>query len=119
MPSLATACMSAALLSTQLCPMAVLGNLPACLSLTVNCLQLAGTAMLVLLNCIASLPSMSALQVAASAGMASRAVSRVAAVVFFGIIMCLSAGVMPCIARRVHETWCAEPHYVSPTHAGF
>ena len=46
----ATPCASAALLSSQLWPIAALGILPTCLSFTVNCLQLAGTAMAVLLN---------------------------------------------------------------------
>ncbi|MCY1314211.1 hypothetical protein D9M70_648270 [compost metagenome] len=70
------------MLNTQLWPIEALGSLPTCLSFTVNCLQLAGTAMAVLLNCIASLPSISMSQVAASTGPASSAVNSRAAVVF-------------------------------------
>ena len=94
MPSLATGCRSAVLLSTQLWPMAVLGSLPTCLSLTVNCLQLAGTLMVGLLNCMASLPSISTAQSAASTGAATAVIARAKRTGFhcFAIVFSLKSG---------------------------
>src|SRR3546814_329121 len=68
MPSVATGCMSAALVSTQLCPMAALAILPTCFRCTVNSLQLASTTISLVLNCMASLLSTVVSHCAASTG---------------------------------------------------
>ncbi len=80
MPSVATAVLSASLVSTQLWPMAVLGNLPTCLRCTVNCLQLLSTTISLTLYCMASLLSMVASHWAANTGRlaADRVMARVA-----------------------------------------
>src|SRR3546814_16691273 len=68
MPSVATGCMSACLVRTQLWPMAALAILPTCFRCTVNCLQLASTTISLVLNCMASLLSTVVSHCAASTG---------------------------------------------------
>src|SRR5690606_9382055 len=78
MPSASMALMSEVFAMTTLCPMTFLASLPVCLRLMVNVLQLLLMSMLATLYFIASLPSMSAEQVAANAEGAS-AISAAAA----------------------------------------
>src|SRR5437588_9407941 len=67
MPALATSTRSAALTSTQLCPMASLGSLPVWCSVTVISLQVAGALSSLLSYCMRSLPLISSLQESAAA----------------------------------------------------
>src|SRR5256884_2799053 len=67
MPALATSTRSAALTSTQLCPMASLGSLPVWCGVTVISLQVAGALSSLLSNCMRSLPLISSLQGSAAA----------------------------------------------------
>src|SRR5881394_3516131 len=67
MPALATSTRSAALTSTQLCPMASLGSLPVWCSVTVISLQVAGALSSLLSYCMRSLPLISSLQGSAAA----------------------------------------------------
>src|SRR5262245_52655776 len=62
-----TPCMSSGLDSTQLWPITLLGSLPTCDSVTVNCLHSFGTEMALVLYCIWSLPVISTAQSAAKA----------------------------------------------------
>ncbi|CFW32736.1 Uncharacterised protein [Bordetella pertussis] len=74
MPSFSTACMSAVLVSTQLCPITLRGSLPVCLRLTVNCLHDLLTSMAFLSNCIWSVPAMSTEHSAARTGALNAAI---------------------------------------------
>ena len=83
MPSFATAAQSAVFTSTQLWPMASLGSLPTCFSVTVDCVQSAATVSSFLSYCMRSLPVISSLAdlvgARTAAGKSSTAAARAAA----------------------------------------
>ena len=72
MPSEITPASSLPCDSTQLWPIAVTGSLPVCFRVTLNDLQVLGTVIVLVLNCIASLASTVAAHSAAISGVESR-----------------------------------------------